>query len=217
MSQSLVSVNSTGLAEGERLLVVFLLDHSGSMGNLVPETDHPPTTRIRVLMETHNRFLSELLSHERVDQIRYARSFFNNTLAAHISVNRLKEVKLVEADECYPHGDTALLDAIGNTIQGIEHILAQKPHYRHIYLVIMTDGKENASRRFSRGQIRSMIKQKQQDGWVIEFFGASADVFKQAQDMGIPAHQTQAWDASSCSTVATHRHTTVVINHLTKS
>lgn len=88
-------------------------------------------------------------------------------------------------------GSTALLDAIG---AGIEKITAGQRHTADAYraskvqFVIITDGLENASRRFRLSQIRDMITLQQKEyGWDFLFLGANMDAISTASDMGIHA------------------------------
>ena len=98
-----------------------------------------------------------------------------------------------------PGGMTAMLDAIGMGIRKIESVQASlTEEYRagHVQFVIMTDGMENASRRFSLYQIRQMIEEhRKADGWDFLFLGANIDAAEVAGSMGI--EEDRAVDAIS--------------------
>ena len=52
--------------------------------------------------------------------------------------------------------------------------------------VIMTDGYENASRRYDYDEIRKMItRQKKKYGWEFMFLGANIDVISEARKFGV--------------------------------
>ncbi|MDR3062827.1 MAG: hypothetical protein LBU40_01645, partial [Methanobrevibacter sp.] len=105
----------------------------------------------------------------------------------HDRVN-LKEVELISADDYYTRGMTALLDAIGKTIQNINRQISKlngKNKPGKVIFVITTDGYENASREFSIEKINKLIKKQKSENWEFIFFGANIDTFKTAQNMGI--------------------------------
>ncbi len=56
----------------------------------------------------------------------------------------------------------------------------------HTLFVITTDGLENASRRYSAGQVKEMIeRQKKKYGWQFLFLGANIDAVETARRYGI--------------------------------
>jgi hypothetical protein len=58
-------------------------------------------------------------------------------------------------------------------------------------MAIVTDGLENASREYTRDQLKLLLDRKQrEDGWLILYMGAGHDSFNQASQIGIPARHT---------------------------
>jgi len=49
----------------------------------------------------------------------------------------------------------------------------------------MTDGQENASREFSHDKITSLLKSRQEQGWLVTFLGQGLDVAKQGVQIGM--------------------------------
>lgn len=90
-----------------------------------------------------------------------------------------------------PRGSTALLDALGRAINETGQRLqamdeAQRPGL--VAFLVITDGQENASREFSKPQIKQMIEhQKSVYNWQFTFLGANQDAFVVAGSMGFPA------------------------------
>ena len=86
-------------------------------------------------------------------------------------------------------GCTALIDAIGGAIHhiGNVHKYARPEDVpEHTLFVITTDGMENASRRYSSEQVKTMIKrQKDKYGWEFLFIGANIDAVETAARYGI--------------------------------
>ena len=86
-------------------------------------------------------------------------------------------------------GCTALIDAIGDAIHhiGNVHKYARAEDVpAHTLFVIMTDGMENASRRYTSDEVKKKIeRQKENYGWEFLFIGANIDAVETAQRYGI--------------------------------
>lgn len=93
-----------------------------------------------------------------------------------------------------PRGSTALLDAVGRAITETGERLKAVPETERpglVVFVIVTDGQENASREFTRVQIKSMVEHQQAAyQWQFMFLGANQDAFAEAGSLGIAAGGT---------------------------
>ena len=90
--------------------------------------------------------------------------------------------------EYQPRGATPLLDAVGYSV-GLLDCLSGKDERR--IMAIMTDGLDNASREFTRTQLKDLLDRKQKDdGWLILYLGTGHDSWTQAGEIGIPAGHT---------------------------
>lgn len=107
-------------------------------------------------------------------------------------VHKAKPVAEVGRYTLVPRGNTALLDAVGRAINETgERLAALKEEDRPslVVFVIVTDGKENASKEFNRAQIKEMIERQQRDyNWQFTFLGANQDAFAEAGSLGISLH-----------------------------
>lgn len=107
-----------------------------------------------------------------------------------------KGVPIHEAQQyrLIPRGRTALLDAVGRAIGETGERLAKlneadRPSL--VVFVVMTDGRENASREFTKEGIKQMIQHQQEKyNWHFTFLGADQDAFGEARSMGIAAAGT---------------------------
>lgn len=99
----------------------------------------------------------------------------------------------------HPRGMTALLDAVGHSINETGRRLAAMPQDQRPGLVVfavMTDGLENASREFTRQQIKEMIEHQQTVySWQFSFLGANQDAFTEAGAIGIDRAGTATYSA----------------------
>ena len=85
--------------------------------------------------------------------------------------------KLTEK-QYYVRGCTALLDAIGKSIKFME-----KENAKKVMFIITTDGYENASRKFTKEQIKEMIQSHKE--WEFMYIGADIDSYSEGQSIGI--------------------------------
>ena len=71
-----------------------------------------------------------------------------------------------------------------------------QPHQRadRVLFVIMTDGLENASTRWTYAQLQRLIEQeKEGHGWEFLFLGANMDAVKEASRLGIAPERTASF------------------------
>lgn len=98
-----------------------------------------------------------------------------------------------------PRGATALLDAVGRTIEYVGARIGkmQKTHRPdQVLFVIITDGEENSSREFKLEQIHKMISQRQEkEEWQFVFIGANQDAIQAGAQLGIPAGAAFSFEA----------------------
>jgi hypothetical protein len=115
--------------------------------------------------------------------------FDHEYIVAHDGVP-IKDVPPLDNHSYVPRGTTALLDAIGRTINTIGERLDRAPEPERpgkVIIAILTDGLENASQEFKRKEIFKMIKhQREVYSWEFIFLGAKQDAISAGAKMGIP-------------------------------
>lgn len=118
----------------------------------------------------------------------------------------LAEVKPLNNSTFVPRGGTALLDAIGRTINETGARLAamsDDDRPGKVLLVIMTDGGENSSREFDRAKINDMIShQRDKYSWQIAFIGANQDAIAVGSSIGIPVSNSLNYASTGVGTRA---------------
>ena len=107
----------------------------------------------------------------------------------------IKAISAITEREYYVRGQTALLDAVGKTINkigGAQKNTAKDYRAEKVLFVITTDGMENASREFNYNKIKSMIEwQKSKYGWEFIFLGANIDAVDVAERFGVARNRAQ--------------------------
>ena len=106
-----------------------------------------------------------------------------------------------------PRGSTALLDAIGKTMDGVGDILAgmvEADRPDKVVFVIITDGEENASHKFSRQQIFDKIShQRDVYKWDFMFLGANQDAIQAGNSIGINSVNSSTYHSTVRGSSAT--------------
>ena len=129
---------------------------------------------------------------------------FNTT---HHMVHDFKHLHSVE--ELTPQtysctGSTALLDAMGTTIDSLGAKLAAMPEHERpskVIVLVQTDGEENCSKDFTLEQIKAKVTHQQEVyNWQFVFVGASLDAIADGTSMGFTAANSVAYTASAAGT-----------------
>ena len=85
-----------------------------------------------------------------------------------------------------PRGMTPLYDAIGRIIPSLEAADADNKA-----LVILTDGRENHSREYTKDAILKLLTEKQEkDNWLVLYLGANQDAFQEGSRIGTVSMNT---------------------------
>jgi hypothetical protein len=121
----------------------------------------------------------------------------------------INEVPLLTDKTFVPRGSTALLDAIGRTINHVGTILdslVEDERPEHVIVVILTDGEENASHEFTNEQIKEMIThQTDVYNWQFIYIAANVDAFATAAQYGINLNSTYNFEATREGTQTAYR------------
>lgn len=176
--------------------LVFILDKSGSMKGMEKDT-----------IGGYNSMLGNQKSVEGEALITTV-LFDNNYELLHDRVD-IRAVKPITEKEYHVGGLTALVDAVGKTVDKI--INAQKntaEDYRaeKVMFVIITDGEENASREYSAAKVKARIeRQKSEYGWEFIFLGANIDAVENARHFGIAPDRAQSYYSDDEGTALNYR------------
>ena len=112
----------------------------------------------------------------------------------------LNDVPPLDNSTYRPRGMTALLDAVGRTIEDTGRRLSNIPNESRpdkIIVAILTDGEENSSRKYNLSQIREMVThQKEKYQWEFIYLGANQDAFAEAAKFGIDSKDTANFAAT---------------------
>lgn len=156
--------------------VVFVLDRSGSMEDIVSDTIGGFNSMIKKQQkESPNALVTTILFDDKIEIL-------------HDRV-KIEDIPILTEKEYYARGSTSLLDAVGSTIKHISNIhkYARKDDVpTKTLFVITTDGYENSSREYTFQKVKKMIEgQREKFGWEFLFLGANIDAIAEASKIGI--------------------------------
>lgn len=155
-----------------------VLDRSGSMNSVR-----------RDIIGGFNAFLAEQRAHPSDAWLTLAQ--FDDQYEIVLDHVSLGDVPELDETRYVPRGGTALLDAIGRTINAAHATIAALPEAHRpgkVVFLIMTDGEENQSREFRRSDVVSLIETRQTvDDWQFVFVGADLASIGEAGRLGFSA------------------------------
>ncbi len=171
--------------------ISLILDRSGSMQSVKDDT-----------IGGVNSFLQEQKDSGVDVTVTFVQ--FDNQYALMNDFTPINDIALLNESSYIPRATTALLDAIGRTVNSVGEKLAQmkeEDRPSKVVTVVVTDGFENASKEFDTKTIKSMIKnQTDSYNWEFVFLGANQDAILTSSTLGINAGSTLSYAATSKGT-----------------
>lgn len=156
--------------------LIFVLDKSGSMAGLESDT-----------IGGYNSTLKK--QWELPGECRVTTILFDTKIQFLRENDDLKTTPMMTEREYQANGGTALLDAVGTAIDVVGHRIkyaSESLRPEHVVVVIITDGRENSSCRYSLEQVRYMIEhQRRKFNWDFVFLGANIDAIAEAAKFGV--------------------------------
>jgi hypothetical protein len=161
--------------------IAFILDRSGSM-QLMAET---AVSSFNHLLHTQQ---------EQPGDARLSLVLFDDVCEVPFDSAPISGVPGLDATTYLPRGTTALLDAIGLTIDRLGEKLSATPESERpgqVIIAILTDGLENASRQYTWKDVAKRIDhQTKVYQWKFLFLGANLDAILTGEKMNIHARDS---------------------------
>lgn len=170
--------------------MVFILDRSGSMGGLESDTIGGFNSMIKKQREEEGEAVVTTV-------------LFDNLIETLHDRVPLPDVPELTDKDYFVRGCTALIDAIGSTVDHVSRIhkyIRPEDVPGKVVFVITTDGLENASREYTADRVRKMIEERKKDGWEFLFIGANIDSVTTASSFGIDAEHAVDYRADAQGT-----------------
>ena len=172
--------------------LIFVIDRSGSMASIRDD-----------MIGGFNTFIKTQKDAKLGDCKVFAYKFDNiyETMFEDIDIN---DVPQLDRNTYVPRDMTALYDAVATTIDSIGTRLAamkEEDRPEKVLVVTITDGEENASRKFNQQNVADRIKtQREQFNWDFAYIGANQDSWQVGSSIGYQAGTTLDYVADSQGT-----------------
>jgi uncharacterized protein YegL len=161
--------------------LVFILDRSGSMSGMANEA-----------LNGFNSFLEE--QKKLSGEANLTLVLFDHEYTLIHNGRNIKEVEPLTTSVYSARGTTALLDAVGRTMDDVGKRLSATPEENRpdkVLVAILTDGHENASKDYAKNKINEMIlHQKDKYSWQFLFLAANQDAFTEGAKIGVNYNQS---------------------------
>jgi hypothetical protein len=169
----------------------LILDQSGSMQDCLFPTISGFNEQVKLVQSLQERFPEQ--------EITLGLTKFNTDIQIEYTGEKPQNIQPLTSSTYHPSGGTALLDAIGFTVQK----LSRKYHHDLLepgdsaVVVILTDGYENSSKQFSHDHIQSTIKELEAtQKWIFSYLGATKDAVEVANSLAIKSENSMSFDIS---------------------
>ena len=172
----------------------FVVDQSGSMSGSEAATIEGFNSQLNTL--------KKLKIENPTQEYLVSVTFFEDEVMDIIRFAQIEEVQLLNRENYKPGGLTALLDAIGKSIDQIQN------NYSHeirddkatVVMVILTDGGENASQFYTHKLVAERIKELDTSGkWTFSFLGADLNALESTDRLNIRRENVVSFSKSNYS------------------
>lgn len=170
--------------------IYYILDKSGSM-----------KSRVDKVISGMNEFIED---QKKVGDCRVNLYSFNSKIETIFEDKNISEVEFLTPERYDPNGPTALLDAMGYVLQKIP--LDQKS-----ILIILTDGEENSSYKYTSVSILEMIESRKNNLEIV-YMGSNQDAILNGARIGVNCRSSLVYndlnlpEAMRCTSAAVKRY-----------
>ncbi len=158
----------------------FIVDQSGSMRGMEQQAIAGFNTQLEKIQDLEKKMPDQ--------KFLCSLTFFNSEVQDILKNEPVKQIELLSNNNYRPEGMTALLDAVGGSIDRIEKQFGMELENDEIsvVIVIITDGYENASRYFTYHMVAENIVRLDETGkWTFSYLGADFDAIHTSKMMNI--------------------------------
>jgi hypothetical protein len=158
----------------------FIVDQSGSMQGMEQQAIAGFNTQLEKIQDLEKTMPDQ--------EFLCSLTFFNSEVQDVLKNEPVKQIELLSNNNYQPEGMTALLDAVGGSIDRIEKQFWKELENDEIsvVMVIITDGYENASKYFTYHMVaQNIVKLDETGKWTFSYLGADFDAIHTSKMMNI--------------------------------
>jgi hypothetical protein len=174
--------------ENKKTIYHFIIDKSGSMQGLEGKTIRGFNSQLETLQKLQQEYPDQSFV--------VSLSFFNSRVSQILRFGKIQELTPLSRSMYQPSGSTALLDAIGSSIEDIRSTYGVEidQNQASVVIMILTDGEENSSTLYTQQLISQQIKTLEEtDKWTFTFLGAEIDAYTIGQRLNIKRENTMSF------------------------
>lgn len=172
----------------KKVLISLIQDRSGSMSDCWKETVSGFKTYI-------NDMKADQAKDSEVEYI-FSLTTFDTQIDAPYKAVPINDVDVDILSKYGPRGATALYDAVGKTLQG--HDDDKGITFDKAIVVIVTDGKENSSREWSKDALHAAIDERIKRGnWTFTYLGTQPETWDDASSLGVGVGASATYNAQN--------------------
>ena len=180
-----IKVNSN---DSLKTYVFLILDKSGSMESVKDETISHFNEQLQTVQSSQAKNMENVVS----------LTTFNDSVEEVFFKKAAADVSELTSKEYKPRGMTCMLDAVGAVLDKAESIEDIGNENVSCLMVILSDGRENSSRKYSYADIAERIQKLQDtDRWTFTYIGANQDLSEVSKQLNIPKGNTLTFDSTS--------------------
>lgn len=162
--------------------IALVLDKSGSMSSLTNEARSAFNEQIKTIKGQKQKDVA-------VAVVQF------NDLVDPVGFKNAKNVSQLSDSDYVPDGMTAMLDAVGKTIEALECEMCKNDT---ALVIVISDGMENSSRDYTYESLAEKIKTLQKTKrWTFTYMLANQDLSKVTKALGVPVGNVAAYTASA--------------------
>ncbi len=181
--------------------ILIITDRSGSMATIASD-----------VIGGYNTFIEEQKKVPGEAKVTFTQ--FDTEYQVVYAGKSLPDVPKLDSETFIPRGGTALLDAIGRTLNEQGHRITSEAWAELVIVCILTDGEENSSHEFTRDRIKEMTGHAEKNGWKFVYLGANQDSFQVAKGLGMAGAITQNYAANAQGTAQAYASTSDSVRSL---
>lgn len=128
--------------------------------------------------------------------VRLSLTVFNQEVSMPLFQAPLAQLRPLDRQSYVPDGMTAMLDAVGRTLQRLEQE-GQDITSASVLVCVISDGYENSSREYSYAALAERIQRlTATERWTFTYMGSNQDLSRVSADLGIPRENTAVYAAT---------------------
>lgn len=173
----------------QKTIYHILVDKSGSMSDCIDQTINGFNEQVAKIREMELEFPEQLMT--------IGLTTFNTHVDHLYYMKPVEHAYKMDHRNYRPDGSTAMLDAMAETMKELSQFQKQSNEQipTTVVMVILTDGYENASRRYTLKNVKEMVEEREASGtWTFSFLGATLDAVEVAEQMSIRRENSIAFE-----------------------